>query len=158
VTESGFPDALVEAIEALEQLRRERQQLDIRIAKMEQVVAALRSVSERDEDVAATTGFTDAVRSVLKGASERGVSPTEIREGMLALGLELSRYSQPLATIHVVLKRLQRNGEVIEVDHDPKRYWWALYGVPPAPSDGPNEGPQGNGNTSQERTRKGHRR
>jgi hypothetical protein len=134
-SESGFPDALAEARETLERLLRERQQLDVRIAKMEQVVAALRSVAEHDDEEVASTGFTDGVRAVLRGSSERGLSPTEIREGMLALGFDLSRYAQPLATIHVVLKRLERSGEAIEIGGlENKRYWWTLNGEPPNPS------------------------
>jgi hypothetical protein len=133
MAESGFPNALAEARENLERLLRERQQLDIRIAKMEQVVAALRSYVEPGDDESATTGFTDAVRRVLKGTIEKGpLSPTQIREGMLAMGFELSRYNQPLATIHVVLKRLVKSTEAREIgDSESKRYWWASYGEPP---------------------------
>jgi hypothetical protein len=137
VAESGFPDALVEAKEALERLLRERQQLDIRIAKMEQVVAALRSVAEPGDADVAATGFTDGVRAVLRASSDRPLSPTEIREGMLAMGFELSRYQQPLASIHVVLKRLQRSGEAMEIGDENKRYWWTLNGQPPISSSRP---------------------
>lgn len=95
---------------------------------MEQVVSALRLVTGQDAQV--ETGLTDAVRAVLKRESQQGRSPTEIREGMLAMGFDLGKYSQPLAAIHVVIKRLERSGEVIEVGDHPKRYWWALNELP----------------------------
>jgi hypothetical protein len=133
MAESGIPNALAEARENLERLLRERQQLDVQIAKWEQAVAALKSVAEPDDDEAPTR-FTDVVRAVLRGALEKGPqSPTQIREGMLSMGFDLTKYAQPLATIHVVLKRLVKSTEAMEIgDSDSKRYWWASYGEPPA--------------------------
>lgn len=138
MAESKFPDALAEARKNLEALLRDRQQLDIEIAKWQQAVSALKSVAEPDPDEATTTGFTDIVRSVLKAAKEKGpLSAPQVREGMLnfGFGFDLARYAQPLATIHVVLKRLVKNGEVREIgDSESKTYWWALHGEPPSSS------------------------
>jgi hypothetical protein len=133
MSDSGFPRALSEARQSLEKLLRDRQKLDVKIAKMEQVVAALRSVAAHDDDHdVVPTGFTDAIRGVLKGSSDHGLSPTQIREGMLATGFDLSRYNQPLASIHVVLKRLEKSGEAIDIGGaNASRYWWTVNGPPP---------------------------
>jgi hypothetical protein len=137
MSDSGFPRALSEARQSLEKLLREKQKLDVKIAKMEQVVAALRSVADHDDDHdVVPTGFSDAIRGVLKGSSDHALSPMQIREGMLAMGFDLSRYNQPLASIHVVLKRLEKSGEALPIGGaDGKRYWWTLNGAPPRGAD-----------------------
>lgn len=126
-----YAGALKDAVAALEALRRERHALDLKIAKLEQLEAALRSVGNEDEDSLAMAGLTDAIRQVVRGGGERGLAPTELRERLLGRGFKLSKYSQPLAMIHVILKRLERNGEVLQIGAEPRRYWWTLNSSPP---------------------------
>ena len=55
-------------------------------------------------------GLTDAVRLALRSGVP--MSPMEVRERLLAIGVDLSIYSSDLAVIHTVLKRLNEAGEI----------------------------------------------
>jgi hypothetical protein len=61
-------------------------------------------------------GMTDCVRAILKKAVEP-VTASEIRESLEAIGFDMNSYSNPLATIHTVLRRLTESGEV-ETTHE----------------------------------------
>jgi hypothetical protein len=118
----------------LQKLRRQRADLDTRIAKLEHVEAALRTVAEpRKEAPADLTSITDVVRKVVQSASTP-ITPPEVRDKMLAMGFDKGPYSQFLASVHVILKRLWKNGEALEFTFaDKKTYWWATKSMSPAP-------------------------
>lgn len=61
-------------------------------------------------------GMTDCVRAILKKAAEP-LTASEIRESLEAIGFDMNSYSNPLATIHTVLRRLAESGEV-ETTHE----------------------------------------
>jgi hypothetical protein len=52
------------------------------------------------------TGLTDAVRAVLK-AGNGWMTPKQVRDQVLKLGVNLDRYQNPLASIHTILGRLK---------------------------------------------------
>jgi hypothetical protein len=56
-------------------------------------------------------GLTDACRLIVRGAG-LPVTPTEIRDRLHAFGFDLSKYSNELAAIHTILKRLNEAGEL----------------------------------------------
>jgi hypothetical protein len=117
----------------LKRLRRNRDILDAQIAKLEQVEAALQGVAEPRRKAANLASITDVVRTAIQGARQP-ITPTELRDEVLALGFDKRKYSQFLASLHVVLKRLVKSGEVREFTFaDTKKYWWALKLMPPAP-------------------------
>lgn len=55
------------------------------------------------------TGLTDAVKEAL-AESKDGMTGTEIKAQLEHAGFDFSEYVQPMATIHVVLKRLMEKG------------------------------------------------
>jgi len=61
-------------------------------------------------------GMTDCVRAILKKAAEP-LTASEIRESLEVIGFDMDSYSNPLATIHTVLRRLTESGEV-ETTHE----------------------------------------
>jgi hypothetical protein len=61
-------------------------------------------------------GMTDCVRAILKKAVEP-LTASEIRESLEVFGFDMKSYSNPLATIHTVLRRLGESGEV-ETTHE----------------------------------------
>jgi len=61
-------------------------------------------------------GMTDSIRAILKNACEP-LSAAEIRECLEAMGFDMNSYSNPLATIHTVLRRLTEASEV-ETTHE----------------------------------------
>ena len=113
----------------LERLRRDRAALDAQIEKLEQIEIALRGVAEprRKADL---SSITDVVRTALRSA-ELPVTPTQLRDQVLSMGFDKRRFTQFLASLHVVLKRLVKNGEVWEFSFgDGKRYWWVMKSMP----------------------------
>lgn len=65
------------------------------------------------DGMSAEIGLTDAVRDVLM-ADNQYRSPVEIRDELKVKGFNLRKYKNALANIHIVLKRLERNGEAIK--------------------------------------------
>ena len=61
-------------------------------------------------------GMTDSIRSILAHAGEP-LSAAEIRDRLGALGFDMASYSNPLATIHTILRRLVESYGV-EIAHD----------------------------------------
>ena len=56
-------------------------------------------------------GLTEACRTVLRNAGGP-MTPVEVRDRLLGIGVDLSRYSSDLAAVHTTLKRLNETGEI----------------------------------------------
>ncbi len=134
MTRIEFTQTLKRTRQELERLRRERASLDAEIAKLEHVEAALRTVAEpRKAHAPDLSSITDVVRKVLQSAREP-ITPPQVRDKMIEMGFDKGPYSQFLASIHVILKRLWKNGEVFEFSfREGKRYWWATHSMPGGP-------------------------
>lgn len=57
-------------------------------------------------------GITDQIRQVMKATGNQWVQPTQIRSMVEQRGFALAGYSNPMAVIHQVLKRLEKQGEL----------------------------------------------
>jgi len=120
---------LVEAIHKLEQMLNEQNSLATRIAKQKRVIAALRELTELEEEsgppVDLVTGLTDACRIVFRSA-ETPLFPTDVRDRVQHLGVP--EQSNLLASVHTVIRRLKEAGEIKEiaprVSSGPMRYEW----------------------------------
>jgi hypothetical protein len=62
--------------------------------------------------VADPPGFTDSVRQVLRANRWAEATPIAVRDMLAKAGFNLSAYTNPLASIHTILKRLAERGEV----------------------------------------------
>lgn len=124
MTEENYRRALRDVIREYQRLARQRAEIDERIAQLLQTMGSLSRLC----NVAPTVklGLTDACRIVLKAAGNP-LTAAEVRIQLDALGFDSSRYSNPLATIHVVLKRLCRSGEIkfAPRPHDLPAYAWS---------------------------------
>lgn len=127
--EEDYRKALDSARGELADLLLQKDEIEKRVAQLRQTVVGLSALSEGHEDLenviiegraiasefsdgASDIGFTDVCREVLK-AADADMSPTEVRDGILRMGLDLNAtYTNPLAVIHTTLKRLCDNGEV----------------------------------------------
>jgi|ERR1035441_691753 hypothetical protein len=115
----------------LKRIAKQRQQLGLQITEWEKVVNSLSVVSDDaaeelpadvtipgsdDEGLAPTfvLTFTNGIRYILE-RRDRPVTPPEIRDELIALGFDLSKYKQELVPIHNALKRLEEQGEVERV-------------------------------------------
>jgi hypothetical protein len=125
MSQQYWTDALNIAKEQLETLRlrldaldAEREEAVSQIVQMEQLVKSLTSLTSENplEKINATLvenanelSLADACREVLV-KNTRYMTPIEIRDTLAASGFDLSTYSNPLASIHGVLKRIAESG------------------------------------------------
>jgi hypothetical protein len=98
----------------LARLRTQKTELDRAVADCDQQIAALTRTmnaiaplagEESLSSDAPPAGFTDSIRNILSAASDP-LSAAEVRDRLSALGFDMNSYSNPLATIHTVLRRL----------------------------------------------------
>jgi hypothetical protein len=131
MTDDPVKDALTSlyrryrAIEEQKDMHRAKlEELETESAKLQPKIVALAMALDDeirpDSDLGlflaetAAAGLTDGVRTVLR-ATDVCRTPTEIRDGLLRLGYDLSGYSNVLASIHTILGRLRESGEVKKV-------------------------------------------
>jgi hypothetical protein len=69
-------------------------------------------------------GLTDACRMALRGSGVP-MTPPEVRDRLAAIGVDLSVYSNELAAIHTVLRRLHDVGELRLVPRSAGRHAYA---------------------------------
>jgi len=102
----------------LRKLMDRREQLETEIAKQRRKVAGLAVLNEQKEgDNSVITelnldGLTNACRSVLRAAGPRGLTPTELRNGLKELRFPIQNYQNSMAAVHTILKRLESYKEV----------------------------------------------
>jgi hypothetical protein len=100
--------ALDAAVREYETALAERVTLERRLAQLQQTIGTLSRLCGLVPTV--QWGLTDACRLVLRSAGEP-VTAVQVRDRLAAIGFDLDRYANPLASIHVVLKRLAESGE-----------------------------------------------
>jgi hypothetical protein len=123
--EDAYKKALTAAYVQLGENIEEQERLEEQRKRLSQTIASLSILIDEPidpewRDIINTEslndiGFTDAVRAVLKEAALKTPSylhATEVRDSLMRKGYELTGYSNALATIHNVLKRLVDNREI----------------------------------------------
>ena len=108
-----YRQALTAAIREYEALGAQRREIDERLAQLAQTIGTLNRLCGFVSTV--PWGLTDACRVVLKNAG-RAMTPTEVRDRLEAIGLDLTKYTNSLAAVHTVLKRLNQSQEVLFVE------------------------------------------
>lgn len=122
-----FPSWYENAKAELEKLRGEQEQLERELEDREQRMAVLErtvnflaplvgEVPERAAPEGTNAGMTDSIREILRKSPEP-LTASEIRDALERLGFDMKSYSNPLATIHTVLRRLAEADEV-ETTHE----------------------------------------
>jgi hypothetical protein len=108
MTSEDYRTALASAVKEYESLGEKRRAIDDRLAQLAQTISTL----TRLLGLVPTTplGLTSACRIVLRGGLP--MTPLEVRERLLGMGVDLSAYSNDLSAIHTVLKRLNEAGEL----------------------------------------------
>jgi len=108
---------------------KEREELEVAIAKQKKRAAALRELVAVDNDNSPPTdlvdGITDACRTVFR-AAEKPLLPLQVKTRVEALGFPPQ--SNLLASVHTVIRRLVAANEVEEVNPEsgngPIAYRW----------------------------------
>jgi hypothetical protein len=109
MTQSEYRGALDKAIAEYEQLGEERRRIDDRLSQLAQTIGTLSRLVGLVPTV--PFGLTDACRLVYRNAGIP-LSPTDVRDRLRAIGVDLSVYSNEMAAIHTVLRRLHEGGEL----------------------------------------------
>ena len=113
MTAEHYRRALEAAVKEYESLGEERQRIDKRLAELAQTISTLSRLCGITPTV--SMGLSDACRMVLRNAG-LPMTPAELRDRLLAIGIDLSGYANALATIHTTLKRLNDAGELRSVN------------------------------------------
>jgi hypothetical protein len=108
VTTNDYRSALDAAIKEYEALGEKRREIDQRLAQLAQTIGTLSSLIGLKPTV--PLSITDAVRLAIRAGVP--MTPTEVRDRLLGIGVDLSVYSNELAVIHTVLRRLNEAGEI----------------------------------------------
>jgi predicted nuclease with TOPRIM domain len=131
---------LADLMEEREKLDERREALHERIVKLRRVVWGLASLCDVENidhehpslfpdefSDTADVGLTDAIRQVLSSHEEASLSPVFIRDRLADVGFDIKTHKNILASIHTVLKRLQRQGEAIPIIREGRTaYKWVV--------------------------------
>src|SRR5580700_5808640 len=108
---------------ALRKLLDDRDQLNRKIENTAELISAnanflpegerAAQLQKLAEMVAGPPGFTDSVRNVLRNIPSQAVTARKVRDLLRGAGFDLSSYTNPLASIHTILKRLAEREEVV---------------------------------------------
>ena len=115
MSKDEYRRALDAAVREYEKLTSERAQLDARISQLQHSIAALTKLCGFEPTV--PLGLTDACRLALRN-SPTPLTALELRDRLTSIGIDLTKYSNPLASIHTVLRRMREGGEIVERDRD----------------------------------------
>lgn len=131
-------DDLSAALEEKESLEDRLQEVIAKIDDLRQVAYSTANMCGVDprveypslflEETSLDIGFTDAIRGVFSPGV--GMSPVQVRNRLRAGGFDLKGYKNPLATIHTILKRLVKAGELFVMPQD-EEDGPTLYIMPP---------------------------
>ena len=126
MTSTDYRTALGSAIKEYEALGEQRRDIDQRLAQLAQTIGTLSKLIGLTPTV--PMGLTDAVRLAMRAGVP--MTPMDVRERLLAIGVDLSIYSSDLAVIHTVLKRLNEAGEIRLIPRPDKKHAY-LWAAPP---------------------------
>jgi hypothetical protein len=108
MTQDSYRAALDAALREYETLLQQKSDLDARLAQLGESIGTLTRLCGYTPTVA--YGLTDACKTALRCA-KAPLTPLEVRDRLQATGFDVNRYSNPLAAIHTVLRRLTESGE-----------------------------------------------
>ena len=123
MTTSDYRAALEAAAKEYEELGEQRRKIDERLTQLAQTIGTLSRLLGLTPTV--PLSITDAVRLAMRAGVP--MTPPEVRDRLLSIGYDLSTYSNELAVIHTVLRRLNEAGEIriIPKSGGKNAYLWA---------------------------------
>jgi hypothetical protein len=129
-----FKQTLETARRTRDELIKKRTEIDRELMQQSRVIAAVSEIlgETADSDI----GITEATLVVIRGADEP-MAPTQVRDELRRIGYDIDSFSNPMASLHQVLKRLEEKGEIwAEKTQDGKKAYVKVPAVaPPTPPD-----------------------
>lgn len=142
MSDTIFQQSLEAAVEALSMAINEREDLEnrldegnYRIDKLQEAVRGLSALCGLDYQAEYPglfppapdihEGLTEKVRSIFAVNDRIYFSAIDIRDRLKKLGFPIEKYSNALATIHTVLRRLYKAEEIKSEDREGKTYYYA---------------------------------
>jgi hypothetical protein len=130
---------LVESyLKRLQDATAKQKQIQEEMNRVEVAIRGMLALTENEEEmkyleqldeILKPEGFTEAIRKVLRSTKEY-LTPAEVKERLPIAGFFLTEYSNPLASIHTILKRLHKANEVTLGAKDGKAsYQWRPKGL-----------------------------
>jgi hypothetical protein len=122
MTEQDYRAALDAALREYETLGREKGAIDDRLAKLGQTIGTLTRLLGLTPTV--PLGLTDACRMILRHGEP--LTPVAVRDRLVSIGIDMSKYANDLAAVHTILKRLNSSGELRFISGTPgsNQYVW----------------------------------
>jgi hypothetical protein len=123
MTSGDYRSALAAAITEYEALGEQRREIDTRLVQLAQTIGTLSTLLGLTPTV--PMSITAAVRLAMRAGVP--MTPIDVRERLLSIGVNLATYSNDLAVIHTVLRRLNEAGELrlIPRPNGKNTYLWA---------------------------------
>lgn len=109
VPDTDYRGALKAAIAEYERLGDERRRIDDRLAQLAQTIGTLARLLGLSPTQ--PFGLTDACRLVFRNAGIP-LSPTDVRDRLRSIGMDLAVYSNEMAAVHTIVRRLHEAGEL----------------------------------------------
>jgi hypothetical protein len=117
---SPYQQQAIEALRSFADACQRRKQADqdmVRFRKLTVALADMLPETERsqiiqDLEASAVVGFTDTIKQIYRRAYPDGVMPLQVRATLQGMGYDLSTQSNPMASIHSVVRRLIASGEI----------------------------------------------
>jgi hypothetical protein len=132
--DDDYRSALAAAIAEYEDLGARRREIDDRLSQLAQTIGTLTKLLGLTPTV--PLGLTDACRLALRGAGVP-LTPTEVRDRLLSIGVDLSVYASELSAIHTILRRLNEAGEIRLVSRGAGKHAYLWQRPPRAVAIGP---------------------
>jgi hypothetical protein len=106
-------NALDTAVQLRDELVKQRMTIEKELVQQNRAIAALSEILGKSPDM--DVGLTDATLLVIRAVSPAGLVPTEIRDELRKMGYDIDSFSNPMASLHQVLIRLEQQGQIEEL-------------------------------------------
>jgi hypothetical protein len=122
-----YRQALQAALREYEELGLKRREIDRRLAELAQTIGTLSRLLGHTPTV--PMGLTDAIRLVMRGAG-LPMTPVEVRDRLRAIGFDVAKYTNDLAAVHTILKRLHDARELQFIRRPDGKQQYAIVRTP----------------------------
>jgi hypothetical protein len=122
-----FKPEFKKAVSILMDMLKEREELEVKIAKQRRTVTALSELAQVPVDAPlGLGGLTQACRTALRALSGKWVTVTDVQAQLETIGFDTAKYEAVLASIATTLRRLVQSGDVaFQKNEKGAVYQWA---------------------------------